>query len=337
MRRGSDSKNSTPGTQTAHIVNQMTETKSEALLFEPIFQERIWGGRRLQDEFGKKLPPGLKIGESWELVDRPEAQSVVRSGPNKGVSLHQLWKNHREEIFGNTRNAPRFPLLIKLLDARETLSLQVHPPAHIAPGLNGEPKTEFWYVVKAEQGAKIYAGLRRTMSPEEFNRSIASGNVADHIHSILTKEGDGIFLPAGRFHAIGAGNLLVEIQQNSDTTYRVYDWDRVDATGQPRELHIEQALQCIDFNDCEPEAIEPAGEVLIRNELFEIQKWNLTEPRDLALPGKFAIVCVLDGNLRMAGTDILPGDLSLLPANSENRAIAPSTKTASILRITIPR
>ena len=255
----------------------------------------------------------------------------------EGFSLHQLWKNHREEIFGNARSAPRFPLLIKLLDARETLSLQVHPPAHIAPQLNGEPKTEFWYVAKADQGAKIYAGLRATISPEEFNRSIAHGNVADHIHAIPVKEGDGIFLPAGRFHAIGAGNLLVEIQQNSDTTYRVYDWDRVDGTGQPRELHIEQALQCIDFNDCQPELVKPAGERLIKDELFEIQKWNLTERRDLAPVGEFAIVCVLSGNLRMGGTEIQPGDLCLLPANSQNREIVPLTKAASILRITIPR
>jgi mannose-6-phosphate isomerase len=316
----------------------MTKTHSEeALLFEPIFQERIWGGRRLKDELGKELPSGLKIGESWELVDRPEAQSVVRSGPIKGVSLHQLWKNHREEIFGKARSAPRFPILIKLLDARETLSLQVHPPAHIASGLNGESKTEFWYVAKADQGAKIYAGLRATMSPEGFNRSIANGNVADQIHSIPVKEGDGIFLPAGRVHAIGAGNLLVEIQQNSDTTYRVYDWDRLDDTGQPRELHIEQALRCIDFNDCQPELIKPMGEVLIKNELFEIQKWNLTEQRDLVPAGEFAIVCVLGGQVACAGTNLQPGDLALLPANSKSRTIAPSAKTASILRITIPR
>ncbi len=307
------------------------------MLFDPIFQERIWGGRRLKDEFGKEIPAGLKIGESWELVDRPEAQSVVREGPLKGVSLHQLWNNHREEIFGNARSAPRFPLLIKLLDARETLSLQVHPPAHIAPHLHGEPKTEFWYVAKADQGAKIYAGLRATTSPEEFNHSIANGNLTAHIHSMPVKDGDSIFLPAGRFHAIGAGNLLVEIQQNSDTTYRVYDWDRVDDSGQPRELHIEQALRCIDFQDCQPELTKPVGEVLIKNELFEIQKWNLAKSRELAPAGEFAIVCVLEGHLDCAGTNLQPGDLTLLPAKARRRTIAPTTETASILRITIPR
>jgi mannose-6-phosphate isomerase len=315
----------------------MTEKKSEtALIFEPIFQERIWGGRRLQGEFGKKLPADLKIGESWELVDRPEAQSIVRNGPCQGVSLHDLWRNHRKEIFGDVEDAPRFPLLIKLLDARETLSLQVHPPAHIASQLNGEPKTEFWYVAKADQGARIYAGLREALSPQEFDRSIAAGSVADHIHAIPVKEGDGIFLPAGRFHAIGAGNLLVEIQQNSDTTYRVYDWDRVDESGKPRTLHIEQALQCIDFSDRRPDLVKPAGELLIKSELFEIQKWNLTEERELAPIGEFAIVCVLNGNLRMGGADIRPGDLCLLPVQSQNREIIPLTSPASILRITIP-
>jgi mannose-6-phosphate isomerase len=316
----------------------MTESNSQAaLLFEPIFQQRIWGGRRLEDEFGKKLPAGQKIGESWELVDRPEAQSVVRQGAFQGVTLHDLWKNHRSEIFGKVPDTERFPLLIKLLDARETLSLQVHPPAKIAPKLNGEPKTEFWYVAKADEDAKIYAGLRRAMSAEEFARSIAQGDVINHIHALEVKEGDGIFLPAGRFHAIGAGNLLVEIQQNSDTTYRVYDWDRVDSTGQPRELHIEQALQCIDFSDCQPELVKPAGEVLIQDELFQIQKWNLTDHRELAAAGEFAIVCVLKGKLVCAGADLLPGDLAILPANGEDRAIAPSAKAASILRVTISR
>jgi mannose-6-phosphate isomerase len=316
----------------------MTEGKPETvLLFEPIFQERIWGGRRLHDEFGKDLPAGCKIGESWELVDRPEAQSMVRTGRFRGSSLHDLWLNHQKEIFGELPDAPRFPLLIKLLDARETLSLQVHPPARLAPQLNGETKTEFWYVAKADKDAKIYAGLREAVSSVEFARSVTEGKVAEHIHEISVKEGDGMFLPAGRFHAIGAGNLLVEIQQNSDTTYRVYDWDRVDDTGKPRQLHIEQALQSIDFNDCRPELIKPAGEVLISSSLFDIQKWNLAEPRELSPAGKFAIVCVLAGNLNLGSTEIRPGDLCLLPAQSDDREIIPLTNPASVLRITIPK
>ncbi len=307
------------------------------LLFEPIFQERIWGGRRLEEHFGKDLPPARKIGESWELVDRPEAQSIVRHGRFKGMSLHDLWANHRKKVFGEVTDAARFPLLIKLLDARDTLSLQVHPPADLALDLNGEPKTEFWFVAQADEGAKIYAGLREPLSAEQFGQSIGEGKVTDHIHEIPVKAGDGIFLPAGRCHAIGGGNLLVEVQQNSDTTYRVYDWDRVDDTGRPRELHIEQALRCIDFNDCRPELVKPRGETLIKDQLFEIQKWDVTSARELIAAGGFAIVCALSGTLTLGGVEIQPGDFCLLPAECQSREIAPLTKPASILRITIPR
>src|SRR6266700_1346334 len=239
------------------------------LVFEPIFQERSWGGRRLETAFGKKLPAEKRIGESWEIVDRPEAQSIVARGPLKGKTLHELWTEERSSIFGEVHDAPRFPLLIKLLDAHDRLSLQVHPPVRIARKLGGEPKTEFWYVA-----------------------------AADYAHKVRVKPGDIAFLPAGRLHAISSGNLLIEIQQNSDTTYRVFDWNRVDDNGKLRELHIEQALQCIDFNDVAPKLVEPQGELLVRHKLFEVQKWNLTASRDISSQGQFAIVCCLTGSLR---------------------------------------
>ena len=134
---------------------------SDPLVFEPLFMERVWGGRRLEEVYGKKLPDDLRIGESWEIVDRPEAQSIVRDGPLRGKSLHELWQNHRREIFGDIADAPRFPLLIKLLDARETLSVQVHPPNELAAELGGEAKTEFWYIANADAGAELFVGLRR--------------------------------------------------------------------------------------------------------------------------------------------------------------------------------
>src|SRR6266513_2702783 len=191
------------------------------IVFEPIFQERIWGGRKLAELFAKKLPPNKRIGESWEIVDRPEAQSIVRGGPLSGRSLHDLWVNFREELFGKVSGTPRFPLLIKLLDAREKLSLQVHPPQEIAESLGGEAKSEFWYVAAAEPNAEIYVGLRKSMTRDQFEDAVHSGTVADCVHAIPVKEGDAMFLPSGRFHAIGAGNVLFEVQQNSDTTYRV--------------------------------------------------------------------------------------------------------------------
>ena len=316
----------------------MTQTAWNApILFEPLYMERIWGGRRFEAEFGRKLPPRKRIGEAWEIVDRPDAQSVVREGALQGTSLHELWQSHRAEVFGQTPDAPRFPLLIKLLDARDKLSLQVHPPAHIAPKLGAEPKTEFWYVAKADPGAKIYAGLREATTAEEFRRCIAEGTVQDRIHSINVSQGDGVFLPAGRFHAIGAGNLLVEIQQNSDTTYRVYDWDRLDDIGRPRDLHIEQALQSIDFNDCQPELVKADGEVLLKNDLFEIERWKLTSSsRPVIRSGQFAIVCVLEGRARCLGTELAAGEFALVPATASDANILASGKSAAVLRITIP-
>lgn len=306
------------------------------LTFEPIFVERIWGGRRLESIFGKRLPPQKQIGESWEVVDRPEAQSVVARGPLKGKSLHQLWIEHRSSIFGDVPDAPRFPLLIKLLDARETLSLQVHPPEQIATKVGGEPKTEFWYVAAADPGAEIFVGFREPITRNELEKALRTGTAADHVHRIPVKTGDAAFLPAGRLHALSAGNLLIEIQQNSDTTYRVFDWNRVDQNGTSRELHIEQALQCIEFNDVRPQLLQSETEVLVRDRLFQIEKWDLNEAREALPPGQFAIVCCLSGSLRCAETHLSPGEFCLVPASLPNRKLSPERNQTSLLRITIP-
>jgi len=233
------------------------------VLFKPIFKERIWGGHNLAASFGKKLPANKRIGESWEIVDRPEAQSIVREGPLAGRSLHDLWVNFREKLFGVVPDAPRFPLLIKLLDAQEKLSLQVHPPPEIAESLGGEAKTEFWYVFAAEPNAEIFVGLRKSMTRDQFEDALHSGTVADCVHAIRMKNGDAMFLPSGRFHAIGAGNILVEVQQNSDTTYRVFDWNRLGLDGKLRELHVGESLEAIDFEDTEPGIVEPKGDTLV--------------------------------------------------------------------------
>ena len=230
---------------------------SDPLVFEPLFMERVWGGRRLEEVYGKKLPADLRIGESWEIVDRPEAQSIVREGPLRGKSLHELWQNHRREIFGDIADAPRFPLLIKLLDARETLSVQVHPPNELAAELGGEAKTEFWYIANADAGAELFVGLREGSTREKFEQALHKGEVADHVHRISVQTGDAMFLPSGRVHAIGGGNLIVEVQQNSDTTYRVFDWNRKGTDGKPRALHVEQSLRCIDFDDCDRHSPPP--------------------------------------------------------------------------------
>jgi mannose-6-phosphate isomerase len=312
------------------------------LTFKSLFYERIWGGRKLEELFGKNIPAGKRVGESWEIVDRPEAQSIVCHGPLAGRSLHDLWVNFHEEIFGEVSDTPaatgvpRFPLLIKLLDAREKLSLQVHPPQKVADSLGGEAKTEFWYVAAAEPGAEIYVGLRQGITREQFEGALHSGTVAECVHAVPVKRGDAMFLPSGRFHAIGAGNVLVEVQQNSDTTYRVFDWNRVDDQGERRQLHVDQALQCIDFNDVAPEPITPSGELLVRHELFEVQKWSLDAQRAIAPLGQFAIVLCLTGALRCAGVDFTPGDFFLAPAALRERTIHSRGEGTSLLRVTIP-
>src|SRR6266404_4129181 len=318
------------------------------VVFEPIFKERIWGGRNFAASFGKKLPANKRIGESWEIVDRPEAQSVVTNAPLKGKTLHELWTQHHPEIFGEASAPPsrdpdrearalpnRFPLLIKLLDAREKLSLQVHPPEKIAGKLGGEPKTECWYVAVAEPGAKIFVGFREPMTRERFERSLRAGSAADHVDTIRVKTGDAMFLPGGRFHAVGAGNLLVEIQQNSDTTYRVFDWNRVDQNGKPRQLHVDEALECIDFTDVAPKLTDSKGETLVKHELFEVQKWNLDAPREIIGFGHFAIVCCLTGAVRLVDVDLRPGEFFLVPASLQDRQIQPRSASTTLLRVAI--
>jgi mannose-6-phosphate isomerase len=311
---------------------------STPLAFEPIFVERMWGGRRLESEFHKELPPQQRIGESWEIVDRPEAQSVVAAGPLRGKTLHELWSEHREEIFGDVPETPRFPLLIKILDAREKLSLQVHPPQNVASRLGGEPKSEFWYVAAADPDAELFLGFREPMTRDRFEERLRDGTVTDRVHRIAVQRGDAVFLPAGRVHAVGAGNLLIEIQQNSDTTYRAFDWNRTDpTTGRKRNLHVEQAIQCIDFKDVQPQLIQSEGELLISHSLFEIRKWNLDEAREAAPLGQFAIVCCLTGNLSCAVAKLAAGEVFLVPAHLAHRQLKPLAPDTSLLRVTVPK
>ncbi len=307
------------------------------LTFIPLLKERIWGGRRLETLFGKKLPPRACIGESWEIVDRPEDQSVVREGRFRGKTLHHLWVNHRAEIFGEMEDAPRFPLFLKLLDAEEKLSVQVHPPADVASDLGSEAKTECWYVARAEPTAAIYVGLKKGCARADFEAALANGTVEEQLHRIPVRAGDAMFLPSGRVHAIGAGNVLVEVQQNSDTTYRVFDWNRVDGQGAPRTLHVEESLRSIDFDDYEPELAQPAGELLIADPLFVLEKWTVTEERKVSDAGVFAIVACLTGALYCAGVKLNPGEFSLVPASLEDRTLSASAPGTTLLRITAGR
>jgi mannose-6-phosphate isomerase len=225
---------------------------------------------------------------------------------------------------------------VKLLDARDKLSLQVHPPDAIASRLEGEPKTEFWYVAATDPGAELYLGFCESITRDQFEKALGDGTVANYVHKIRVKSGDAVFVPAGRFHAPGAGNLLIEVQQNSDTTYRVFDWNRVDDKGEPRQLHVDWALQCIDLDDVRPGLLPSEGEALLHHNLFEVQKWNLDLPREVSAGGHFAIVCCLTGSLRCGDVDLSPGGFFLIPAQLEDRQLHPRTKETTLLRIMIP-
>jgi mannose-6-phosphate isomerase len=315
----------------------MQGSLAQPLIFEPIFKERIWGGRRLETIFGKKLPPGERIGESWEIVDRPETQSVVRQGPWRGRTLHDLWRDHRPEIFGEEMpDTARFPLLAKLLDAEEKLSLQVHPGAEVARVLGGEAKTEMWYFAAVDPGAEIYAGLRGGVERNRFAQALRDSDVADLVHRFEAKAGDVFFVPSGRLHAIGPGNLLVEIQQNSDTTFRLFDWHRTDSTGAERSLQIEEALQSIDFSDFEPEVVRPVGEQLVRCPHFSVEKWDLVRARRASEGRAFALFLCLSGAVEVNGVRSRAGEFFLVPASATEAQLQPAAPATSLLRITLP-
>jgi mannose-6-phosphate isomerase len=315
----------------------MTITISHPLVFEPLFMERIWGGRMLESVYGKEIPAGLRIGESWEIVDREEAQSVVHLGPLRGLTFHELWTERRAEIFGSrVPDSERFPLLFKLLDAQERLSVQVHPPAAIAPSLNGEPKTEMWYFLATEENARVYAGLKQGVTREQFEQSLQEGEVADCVHQIPVQAGEALFIQSGRIHAIGSGNLICEVQQNSDTTYRVFDWNRPGTDGLPRALHIAESMASIDFDDVEPTLESHPGELVTECEYFRIEKWAITTPRAAVQPDEFAIFTCLSGEVACAGMTFQPGDFFLVPAVLAGAMIEATSPEAAVLRTTIP-
>ena len=247
----------------------------ELLRFHPLYQERVWGGRALESALGRKLPAGQPIGESWEIVDRPEAQSIVRGGSFGGRTLRELFAIGDGELMGPKWPVEKpFPILVKWLDCRERLSLQVHPPAKIAGSLGGEPKTENWYIAHTAPGAELIVGLRRGVTRAQFERAIAANKLEECVHHFSVATGDSILVHSGQVHAIDAGNLILEIQQNSDTTYRVYDWGRVGLDGNPRQMHVEQSLLSIDWTDFEPVPVRaaPTSGVIADCSEFQIRR-----------------------------------------------------------------
>lgn len=298
------------------------------LTFRPVFKERVWGGRNLERLYAKPLPPDAPIGESWEITDRPEGVSVIANGPLAGKTLRWLMEHHRRDVLGaGAAEQGPFPVLIKILDAADKLSVQVHPPASIAAQLGGEPKTEMWYVADATPEADLFIGLKAGITREEFERRIAEGTVAECLHRLPVQAGSVMFLPSGRLHAIGAGNVIFEIQQNSDTTYRVFDWNRAGLDGKPRELHVAPSLVSINFEDFEPALIENkysrnasySVRYLVDDPLFRVDACRVKRGYRFHLRSDSPqILGVVKGRLTVAnGGEVLPvnaGEFCLLPA-----------------------
>lgn len=317
------------------------------LTFQPIFKDRIWGGRELERLYGKALPAGAPIGESWEITDRAGDTSTITNGPLAGKTLAWLMANHSRELLGTAKPAGgnHFPLLCKILDAREKLSLQVHPPAAKAAALKGDPKTEMWYIADADPGAELYVGLKTGVTREEFERKISDGTVADCFHRIPVRTGDTMFLPSGRVHAIGDRLVIFEIQQNSDTTYRVFDWNRVGLDGKPRELHVAQSLASIDFTDFEPKLVATPfatdGEIqkrsLVKDALFNVETWKMSAGTGASLPpNKLQILALTSGQVQVQSgsteVNLSAGEFCLVPACLEHARISVAND-AVLLRV----
>ena len=309
---------------------------TEPIVFEPLFMERVWGGRRLESLYGKRLPEGHPIGESWEIVDRDDAQSVVREGALRGATLHELWVGRRAEIFGGgLPETERFPLLFKLLDAQDRLSVQVHPPDDVAARFGGEPKTEMWYFLDTLPGSDLYAGLKRGVTRADFEHALVAGHVADLINRLPSHAGDAFFIPTGRVHAIGAGNVIFEVQQNSDTTYRVFDWNRVGLDGKPRALHLAESLASINFDDPEPGVVERRGELVVECKFFRVEQWSLPGPRTCG-SGAFAVFAVEHGAVSCGGRMFGAGECFAVPAGWTDAELVPRAPGTTVLRTTVP-
>ncbi|MHC4436238.1 MAG: type I phosphomannose isomerase catalytic subunit [Planctomycetota bacterium] len=290
--------------------------------FRSIYKQRIWGGQRLREVFGKELPADQKIGESWELADLPEDKSVIANGELAGLTLRSAIEQYSKEITGDENFPLPFPLLIKILDAEDVLSVQVHPDPETCRRMGkGEPKTECWYIIAAEPGAVIYKGLKKGVTKEQFAEAIEKGTVAETLVKVPVNVGECHFLPAGTAHAIGAGLLIAEIQTPSDTTYRVFDFNRVDDAGKARDLHVAEALESINFEQSSDELFVTTIGLLVDCEYFNINKGHQGKDCELLLaPGKMKTLIILSGGGTMIGTEgdteeFSAGDCLLVPAS----------------------
>jgi len=313
------------------------------LRFQPLFRRYLWGGRRLATTLGKSLGMGSDYAESWELVDHGGDQSVVLNGSAAGLTLQQLVAEYGDDLLGRHAGLTQFPLLFKFLDCNRTLSVQVHPNdaqgAHLDPPDLG--KTEAWVVLAADAGSKIYAGLQAGMTKAHLRAALESGTCDECLHTFEPRVGDCFFIEAGTVHALGKGLVIAEIQQASDTTFRLFDWNRVDANGNPRDLHIEQSLEVTNFergpvSPQQPQATDqPGRERLVESDKFLLDRCTLTVPQTVGGDNQFHLLAVIEGQVLVAG-EIMPlGSTCLLPAALGVVDVVPQGQ-AKVLDIFLP-
>ncbi len=298
--------------------------KPYPLKLKPIFKERIWGGRKLGTLFKKDIPEGKKIGESWEIADLPHDKSEIVNGELAGMSIRQAVNRYPGQIMGNEFFEGGFPLLIKILDANDVLSVQVHPDEQACQRMGtGDPKTECWYIIEAEPEAVIYKGLKDGVTKKHFIDAVKMGTVDTMLKKIEVRPGECHFLPAGTAHALGAGVLLFEIQLPSDTTYRIFDWNRVDDQGKPRQLHIDEALESMHFDSSKDNLTTTTVGRLVDSEYFKVDKGHQAKSCEVLLsPGNMKVLLFITGFGTFSGTDgqgvdFDSGDSIIVPADYE--------------------
>lgn len=326
----------------------------DPLIFEPCLRPVVWGGRRLGEMLGKPLPTREAYGESWEISPHAKHDSRVAEGPFAGLTLNKLCRAQPREIFGPQAVSPaQFPLLIKLLDCHSLLSIQVHPDDERARTLAGEEfgKTEAWIVLHADPDARIYAGFRPGVRREDVEQHLAAGTLKQLLHELIPRPGDCLLLPAGTVHAVGGGVLMAEVQQASDATFRLFDYNRVGPDGQPRELHIEQALAVIDWqagpvNPVAPRPLSGGEPGIHREELvacqqFGIERLRLSAPFDVETRTGAEVWLVLQGRAQLRtgsgySRQFNRGETVLIPAATRGPRWTPGGDSATLLRVSLP-
>ncbi len=296
----------------------------DSIRFIPILKERIWGGKKL-NEFFNKSRVKKKIGESWEISSVEGDMSIVSEGIFKGRSLQRLLEDFKEDFIGKQNYkqfGTQFPLLIKFIDASDDLSIQVHPNDELAKKRhNSFGKTEMWYVMDAEEDSELVLGFSQDLSKEKYQSILEEGALEKYLHYEQVKKGDSFFVEAGLIHAIGKGVLIAEIQQTSDLTYRVYDWNRKDDKGNERELHTELALDALNYNKTNDFKLHQSGDYLISSPYFTVNLLSVANPitRNLSKIDSFVIYMGVEGEIEINDDRLKMGETLLFPAVCEKK------------------